>query len=65
MRGGFWPVEHRSPPPQGGTASYKKKFKTVYSLIQKYNEIHKNLVELDLVHIYSPDTNKYDVFSTQ
>ena len=24
---------------------YKKKFKTLYSLIQKYNEKHKNLVE--------------------
>ena len=30
---------------QGGTASYKKKFKNLYSLIQKYNEKHKNLVE--------------------
>ena len=25
----------------------------------------KNLVEYDLLHIYSPDNNKYDVFSTQ
>ena len=25
----------------GGTALYKKKFKTLYSLIQKYNEKHK------------------------
>ena len=50
---------------QGGTASYKKKFETLYSLIKKYNESHKNLVEYDLVHIYSPDINKYDVFSTQ
>ena len=30
---------------RGGTASYRKKFKTLYSLIQKYNEKHKNLVE--------------------
>ena len=70
MRGGFWSMEHRPPPPwyttsfwyvihyhvlhlpckgscvsQEGTASYNKKFKTLYSLIQKYNEKHKNLVE--------------------
>ena len=50
---------------QRGTASYKKTFKTLYSLIQKHNEKHKNLVEYDLVHIYSPDTKKYDAFSTQ
>ena len=30
---------------RGGTASYKKKFKTLYSILQKYNEKHKNLVE--------------------
>ena len=29
---------------RGGTA-YKKKFKTLYSLIQKYNEKHKSLFE--------------------
>ena len=34
-------VYHRG----GETASYKKKFKTLYSLIQKYNDKHKNLVE--------------------
>ena len=34
-------VYHRG----GGAASYKKKFKTLYSLIQKYKEKHKNLVE--------------------
>ena len=30
---------------RGGTASYKKKFKTLYSLIQKYNDKQKNLIE--------------------
>ena len=30
---------------RGGTASYKKKLKTLYRLIKKYNEKHKNLVE--------------------
>ena len=29
----------------GGTASYKKKFKTLYSLTKKYNEKHKNIVK--------------------
>ena len=28
---------------QGGTASYKKTFKTLYSLIQKYDEKQKNI----------------------
>ena len=29
----------------GGDSSYKKKFKTLSNLIQKYNEKRKNLVE--------------------
>ena len=28
-----------------GNSFFKKKFKTLYSLIQKYSEKHKNLVE--------------------
>ena len=49
----------------GGTVSYKKKCKLIYSPVKKYRDIHKNLVEKDLLYIYSPDTNKIDVFFTQ
>ena len=48
-----------------GESSYKKKIKTLYSLVKKCNERHKNFVDKDLVDIYSPNTNKYDVSSTQ
>ena len=37
----------------------------MYSPVKKYRDIHKNLVEEDLLYIYIPDTNKIDVFFTQ
>ena len=54
----------------GGEQHCTKKCKIIYSPVKKYRDIllvlvHKNLVEEDLLYIYSPDTNKIDVFLTQ
>ena len=71
-------MEHRPPPPRDTQLPFDMLFITMFytchvkEVVYHRGEqirIRKSLklyiVYIDLIHIYSPDTNKYDVFSTQ
>ena len=49
---------------QGGTASYKKKMKSLYIRTTKCHNRHKNIDYWYLLNKYSPKTLTFDVFFT-
>ena len=55
-------VSERSCVSQGGTASYKKKMKSLYIRTTKCHNRHKNLNYWYLLNKYSPKTLTFDVF---